>query len=126
MAVPLSDVARLEEFPVDAIECVGGGEVVQYRSRIMPLVGVSHVIGAHVGERPEVVPVVVYTQDDQSVGLVVTRILDVVEDQVDLSVSMSRPGVVGATVLQGRVVEILDVHGAIGSRLPNLFTRSAA
>src|SRR5271157_4610262 len=38
LAVPLSLVARLEEFPRSVIEHAGGCQVVQYRNRILPLV----------------------------------------------------------------------------------------
>ncbi len=44
LAVPLSLVARLEEFPQSAIEFAGGGQVVQYRGRILPLVSLRSVL----------------------------------------------------------------------------------
>ena len=44
LAVPLSLVARLEEFPQSSIEHAGGGEVVQYRNRILPLVSLAEVL----------------------------------------------------------------------------------
>ncbi len=40
-------VARLEEFPQSAIEHAGGGEVVQYRNRILPLVSLRRVLEPH-------------------------------------------------------------------------------
>jgi two-component system chemotaxis sensor kinase CheA len=42
IAIDLSLVARLEEFPRDAIEVSADREVVQYRGEIMPLVRVSN------------------------------------------------------------------------------------
>ena len=44
LAVPLSLVARLEEFPQSAIEHAGGGQVVQYRNGILPLVALRDVL----------------------------------------------------------------------------------
>ena len=44
LAVPLSLVARLEEFPRSAIEHAGGAQVVQYRNRILPLVSLRTVL----------------------------------------------------------------------------------
>ena len=41
MAIPLSTVARLEEFPPQPFERAGGQEVVQYRGQILPLIQVS-------------------------------------------------------------------------------------
>jgi len=40
MAVPLSLVARLEEFPQESIELNGGRKVVQYRDNLLPLLSV--------------------------------------------------------------------------------------
>ena len=44
LAVPLSLVARLEEFPQSSIEHASGGQVVQYRNRILPLVSLRTVL----------------------------------------------------------------------------------
>ncbi len=44
LAVPLSLVARLEEFPRSSIEFAGGCQVVQYRNRILPLVRIREVL----------------------------------------------------------------------------------
>ena len=44
LAVPLSLVARLEEFPRSSIEYAGGCQVVQYRNRILPLVPLRDVL----------------------------------------------------------------------------------
>src|SRR5262249_24303632 len=44
MAIPLSLVDRLEEFPRSALERVGPFDVVQYRDEILPLVPVSRLL----------------------------------------------------------------------------------
>ena len=44
LAVPLSLVARLEEFPQSSIEHAGGCQVVQYRNRILPLIPLRDVL----------------------------------------------------------------------------------
>ena len=44
LAVPLSLVARLEEFPQSSIEHAGGSQVVQYRNRILRLVPLRAVL----------------------------------------------------------------------------------
>src|SRR5262249_7405923 len=91
MAIPLSLVARLEEFPRSAIERVGPQKVVQYRDEIMPLIDVSRALrgarlpskkrplasgSSSLGSRDNV-QVVVYCGTGQRVGLVVEEILDI-------------------------------------------------
>jgi two-component system chemotaxis sensor kinase CheA len=55
----------------------------------------------------------VYRNGGRSLGLVVDRILDIVEEEVILEAPAARPGVLGSAVIQGQVTEILDVPGAI-------------
>src|SRR5262249_18372883 len=44
MALPLSSVARLEEFSRSAVEKVGPQDVVQYRGEILPLIHISRLL----------------------------------------------------------------------------------
>ena len=82
LAVPLSLVARLEEFPRNCIESAGGCQVVQYRNRILPLVALRTLLEPHAPDpvqTPDPVQVVVFNDGDRSVGVVVDQILDVAE-----------------------------------------------
>jgi two-component system chemotaxis sensor kinase CheA len=125
-AVPLAQVARLEEFPRSRLERVANRYVVQYRGEILPLVDVDAVLGmaperAHVStsELPadtDSVQVVVYAQQERPIGLIVHRILDVVDQSTNVHGPSSRPGVQSTTVIQGRVTEMLDV----GSLIPTV------
>src|SRR5262249_10732393 len=51
LAIPLAEVARLEEFPRSAVERAGGRAVVQYRGEILPLVPVARALGRGRGRR---------------------------------------------------------------------------
>src|SRR5579863_63750 len=138
MAVDLGLVARLEEFPSDAIEWAAGQEVVQYRGQIMPLVRVSDVLqpearlnhlrpdpadpgpGHRERAHPErdsraSLPVVVYADRQRRVGLVVDRILDIVEQTLTIEPQSQRRGVLGSAVIQERVTDILDVPGLLAA-----------
>ena len=119
MAIDLTLVARLEEFPADTVEIAADREVVQYRGQIMPLVRVSNVLEskhrkAAEGE-PESLHVVVYADQGRSVGLVVDRILDIVEETFVMQRQTGRKGVMGSAVIQKRVTDILDVPGLIAA-----------
>lgn len=116
LAVPLSLVARLEEFPRSAIEYAGGGQVVQYRSRILPLVSLQSVLepGATVHEHSaDPVQVVVFNDGDVSVGMVVDRILDVAEEAVTVRQRSERKGLLGSAVVGKRVTDFLDLNEVI-------------
>jgi two-component system chemotaxis sensor kinase CheA len=120
LAIPLSKVARLEEFPRGRVERVAGRRVVQYCGQILPLLDVDAALGSapYVAreENGEAVQVVVYARPERPVGLVVDRIVDVVERDSDVCGPASRPGVACTTVIQGHVTELLDVEALLQTR----------
>jgi two-component system, chemotaxis family, sensor kinase CheA len=126
VAIPLDTVTRLEEFPRDRIEHAGSREVVQYRGQILPLVRLSHLLGAY-SEEPEgdTVSVVVYSEGGRSVALVVDRIVDIAENSATARRDAEEDGLVGTAVIQQRVTELLDVRRAILAADPNFYNDMA-
>ena len=113
-ALPLDAVARLEEFPRERIERSGGAEVVQYRDGILPLVRLAPAIGlTDTAGRGEQVAVVVHEIEDRAVGIVIDRVLDVVEETVVLSEVGRRTGVTGSAVVQDRVTDLVDLEAVV-------------
>jgi two-component system chemotaxis sensor kinase CheA len=117
-AVPLAAVHRLEEFPISSIERASGTEVVQYRGGILPLVDLpllltgSASIASGDGDQRQVV---VYSTGRGVCGFVVDRILDIVEDHVNVQVGSARPGVKGSAIIQKQVTDMLDLDKIIES-----------
>ncbi|WP_017935776.1 chemotaxis protein CheA [Nocardioides sp. Iso805N] len=113
-ALPLAAVARLEEFPRDRVERTGGNEVVQYRDGLLPLVRLAPAIGLmDTSDRNEQVSVVVHELADRSVGIVIDRVLDVVETAVVLSDVGRRYGVTGSAVVQEHVTDLVDLEAVV-------------
>ncbi|MDR7280450.1 chemotaxis protein CheW [Catenuloplanes atrovinosus] len=121
VAIPLDTVTRLEEFPIAKIEHAGSREVVQYRGQILPLVRLSYLLGAMPEETGETVSVVVYSEGERSVALVVDKIVDIVEDAMTARRNVDDDGLVGTAVIQQRVTELLDVRRAIVAADPNFY-----
>jgi len=124
MAIPLSEVARLEEFSRAAVERAGEQQVVQYREQILPLIDVfatlperrdKERLSKDMGSAADtgVLQVVVYSFGGKNIGLVVDRILDVVELVLDVRGQSSRRGVLGTAVINNRVTELLDASEII-------------
>lgn len=127
MAMPLSVVARLEELPSASVERATGREVIQYRGEILPLVRLADVVGVPSDAAPDApLQVVVYAVGSRHVGLVVDRILDIVEDTVVASRTFDAAGVLGSAVIQQKVTDLLDVQQVVRDRCPWLFTDKAA
>ncbi|WP_300639237.1 chemotaxis protein CheA [Nocardioides sp.] len=113
-ALPLTAVSRLEEFDLARIERSGGAEVVQYRDGILPLVRLAPAIG--LAESPpteDQISVVVHEDGAYRVGIVIDRVLDVVEEQVVPTEVGKRNGVLGSAVVQDRVTDLVDLDAVV-------------
>jgi two-component system, chemotaxis family, sensor kinase CheA len=117
MAVPLSQVIRLEEFPASSIERAGNRNVVQCRGEILPLIDLSDLVSGREPHRRngvagpgDTVKAIVSSSGGVRVGLIVTRILDTVEHPIAAQVPGNRRGVCGSALIEGRVTEILDLE----------------
>jgi two-component system, chemotaxis family, sensor kinase CheA len=120
-AVPVSRVTRIEEFPHDRLERSGENIVVQYRGEILPLIELQS------GTQSDaLVTVLVFTEGKRSIGLLVQRIIDVVDESYRVERCTSRPGVLGTVVVQNRVTDLLDVRGVISRKAPWFYQEAAA
>src|SRR5579864_4815223 len=124
VAIPLSMVARLEEFPKSVIERAEAQEVMQYRGQIIPLVRLSQIIPAvsdsEMLANENSIQVVVYSEGKHTVGLVVDRIVDIVEERAAVESLAPRPGVIGSFVTQHHVTDLLDVAAIVRAAAPGL------
>ena len=105
-AVPLGLVARLEDVEQERIEVAGGRPLVQYRGQLMPLVPLAGQWDA--ATTPARQPVLVFSDGDRAMGLMVDEILDVVEERLVVDGAGERPGYLGSIVVAGKVTELLD------------------
>jgi two-component system chemotaxis sensor kinase CheA len=125
MAIPLSTLARLEEFPVAQVEMSGSQWVTQYRGQILPLVRLNVVMEERRSrlralQAPPAldsppIQVLVLNHEGRSFGLVVERILDIVEDRADVKLAATRPSVLYSVVIGDRVTELLDIPAILQS-----------
>ena len=119
MAVPLELLARLENIPGAEVERSGNQWVTQYRGQILPLIRVTHALeerrqlppGEGLMSLPttEMLQVLVLENEQQSFGLVVNQILDIVESTLEPQSPSTRAGVLHCSVISERVTELLDV-----------------
>ena len=116
VAVPLSLVARLEEFPASSIERAGDGRVVQYRDSILPLVALREVLepdAPTAGDVADPLQVVVFNDGEHAIGMVVDEILDIVEQSVSVKQRSTHKGLLGSAVVGNRVTDFIDLNAVI-------------
>ncbi|HNY13259.1 MAG TPA: chemotaxis protein CheW, partial [Candidatus Wallbacteria bacterium] len=111
--------------------------VIQYRGRILPLINViSALPERRVRKRDEnqdtddqsknTIQVIVYSNNDNNVGIVVDSIIDIVEEVFEMQSAGCREGVLGTAVIQKRIIEIIDVEKIICAAGIPVFKRSEA
>ena len=105
-AVPLSLVTRLEEIDAAKIEWLGGRPLIQYRGRLMPLVPADPSIALRTEGTQALV---VFSDGDRAMGLVVDEIVDIVEERLDIEISADRSDLIGSAVLRGRATDIINI-----------------
>ena len=105
-AVPLSLVTRLEEIESAKVEWVGGRPLIQYRGRLMPLVPADPSIEIR---NSGTQALVVFSDGERAMGLVVDEIVDIVEERLDVEIATDRSDLIGSAVLRGRATEIINI-----------------
>ncbi|BBD61314.1 CheW-like domain protein [Nostoc sp. HK-01] len=123
MGIPVAIAFRLEEIQRTAIKKVGNQDVVQSSGRILPLIDLKNIFPGDTqpSQQTETLQLVIVSPNTElSVGLVVERILDIVEEPLTIQGIPSRPGVLFCAVIQGQITEILDVEAVIEIANPYL------
>jgi two-component system chemotaxis sensor kinase CheA len=64
--------------------------------------------------------VVVATHRGHTVGIVVDRILDIVQDKLEIRRRSTRYGMLGSAVIQNKITDLLDVHGIVAQACAEL------
>ena len=105
-AVPLSLVTRLEEIECEKVEWPGGRPLIQYRGRLMPLVPADDGIAIRTEGRQALV---VFSDGERAMGLVVDEIVDIVEERLDIEIAAERSDLIGSAVLRGRATDIINI-----------------
>ena len=117
IAVPLSDVARLEEFKRDSLENAGRSLVVQYRGTILPIVSLAHTLGADPAPNDsDTIQAIVFSNSNDgsdSIGILVDAITDIVEESLEGMRGTNAPEFLGSIVTQGKVTDVLDVENML-------------
>ena len=137
MAVPMKQLERIEKLDGSLVEKAGDHDVIQYRGKIMPLIHIGSVLPERrkkprqilepsVYENKALIYAAVYTKNGRSIGFVVDRVYDVVEVIVEIKDVIRREGVLGTTVIQGNVTEILDVDWILKLAPPGFFDSAVA
>lgn len=105
--VPLELVSRLEDIEIDKIEVSAGSKVVQYRGDLMQLMSLP---GCDFpAPKDGEIPVIVFTYDRKTIGLVIDEIIDIVQAAVEIKGGSQQEHFLGSMVIAGKTTDVVDV-----------------
>ena len=105
-AVPLSLVARLENVRMEDIEYSSGQMMMQYRGTLMPLVPFNNSVKL---DEADDKPVLVFADKDQSLGIIVDEIVDIMEEHIDVKLSSTQQGLLGSAIINEHATDVVDI-----------------
>ncbi|GJL84299.1 MAG: ATPase [Micavibrio sp.] len=117
-AVPLSLVARLENVKISDIEHSSGQMMVQYRGSLMPLIPFDSSVKMNDVEEK---PVLVFSDQDRSMGLIVDEIIDITEEHIDVQLSSTQQGLLGSAIINEKATDVVDVMHFLNTTHDNWF-----
>jgi two-component system chemotaxis sensor kinase CheA len=117
-AVPLGAVTRLERVDVTKFERSNGGYVLQYRGALMPIVTSLNNGIRESGEQP----VLVFSEDERAVGVVVDEILDIVDATLKVELANVGRERLGTAVIREKATEIVNIAHYIADAFLSSFS----
>ncbi len=104
--VPLELVARLEEIDMKKVEWAGDKPVIQYRGDLMRLTTLEENQALPTSGTHEII---VFIDENRIMGLVVEKVLDIVEQMMDIKASAGKKSILGSMVVHGETCDLIDV-----------------
>jgi len=116
-ALPITLVERVEEVVSAQLEKIDGKIVVQHEGKLMPVLEMDDAAM----DNEQTHSVIVFHDNGNYLGMRIAKICDIAELEIDSDIEDLSPGCLGATVSDGRVIEILDVAHMMSSCFPKKY-----
>lgn len=107
-AVPLEQVARIEELDPKSVEWIDDRSVIQYRGALMPILCVDGTPPPVAGETPR--PLLVFSRGERALGVIVDEIVDIVEGAMGPVTGQRGQDQAASLIVAGRATELVDVE----------------
>lgn len=107
-AVPLADVLRIEQLPIERIEYIGSRPVLNFEGQLLPVEDSGGALAAAQDNSQAQIIVVVCRVGDHQVGFAVSHVLDVAAGG-DLFEAGTQQRAHGVTLLKSRVTGVVDL-----------------
>ncbi len=120
-AAPLSIISRIESVRSEEIFVSDGKRMMTHQGRLMPLISPSDDMVATMPGGVQ--PVLVIGVGGEPMGLLVSEIVDIVEEELEIEIAGESESVIGSTTINGEPAEILDIAYFMRLARPGAFSR---
>jgi two-component system chemotaxis sensor kinase CheA len=121
--VPLSLISRIESINCSEITSTEGARVIKLQNSLMPLIDAGEMSDEDFRDTR---PILVIDVGGELMGLLVSEIVDVIEDELDIEIAGGSGAVLGSAIVRDEPVEILDVSWFMKIARPGAFSRGHA
>ena len=123
-AVPMSLVSRIEAISRDQIEVFGGRPCMQYRGGHLILFSLSQAAETENLPKLDELFVVVFRAAGAEVGLLVSAVVDIITEAVEIAErGFRQAGVSGSTIIGGKTTLVVDLYGLVRHVDPDWMAR---
>jgi two-component system chemotaxis sensor kinase CheA len=118
-AIPLGSISRIERIKSSEISDIAGQRAISYGDTILSLLSIEKVIDVKPLTENAFVFIVIFKAYGRDVGIMVSRIIDIVDitSSIDFS-TYARSGILGSVVLNNAITLILDLHAFVDICIP--------
>jgi two-component system chemotaxis sensor kinase CheA len=117
-AVPLQLVSRLEDVDISKIEYSGDKMMIQYRGSLMPLVKFDDSMELN-ESKPQ--PTLVFGDGRRTMGLMVSDIVDIMEDYINVQLNSSDETKLGSAIINETATDVINVGYYLNKAYPDWF-----
>jgi two-component system chemotaxis sensor kinase CheA len=126
-AIAMEAVQRIARVKNDAIEEVGGKQVIQHRGNSLPLLSLDRIATIKPRKEMAFTEVITIRVEGREVGLLATPPVDTVEMFIDIDSSTLRQACLrGSAIMRDKTTLIVDVEAAVKSAFPEWFNSHQA
>ena len=124
--IPLGLVSRIERVPSSAIVEFGGRRTINHGASILALVGLEEVAQVKPREPAAHFFAIICRIGGREVGVTASRVVDIVDGTTPIDPATHlQPGILGSTIIEGRLMLLVDIFGLIDARLPEYRRKTA-
>lgn len=116
-AVLVSLILRIEEMKLEKLEYSLGHLVAHYRKSLIRLMPYNSAFNLQ--QEGKSVPVLIFQYEEDIVGVIIEKVVDIIDQKIELEIESDQSDVVGSLIIQGEVVDLINVGYFLERLIPS-------